>query len=134
METDRYEQLYRLQDAAMAVVFSRRPGFYLTGGTALSRFHLEHRYSDDLDFFTHEINTFGDMVRVIRSDLDAEFDSVVSGIDARDFKRILVTENGLTLKIDFVGDRAPRVGIPEDHNGRYIDTVRNGITGPFNGK
>lgn len=125
MGTDRYEQLYRLQDAAMVVVFSRRLGFYLTGGTALSRFHLNHRYSDDLDFFTHEINTFGDMVRVVRSDLDERFDSVVSEIDARDFKRILVAEDGLTLKIDFVGDRAPRVGIPEDHDGRYIDTVRN---------
>jgi hypothetical protein len=26
--------------------------FYLTGGTALSAFYLEHRYSEDLDFFT----------------------------------------------------------------------------------
>ena len=26
--------------------------FYLTGGTALSAFHLGHRYSEDLDFFT----------------------------------------------------------------------------------
>ena len=78
-----------------------------------------------LVFFTHEINAFGDMVRVIRSDLDDEFDSVTTAIDARDFKRILVTEDDLTLNIDFVGDRAPRVGIPEDHDGRYIDTVRN---------
>lgn len=29
-----------------------RPEFFLTGGTALSAFYLEHRYSDDLDFFT----------------------------------------------------------------------------------
>lgn len=28
--------------------------FYLTGGTALSRFYLGHRKSDDLDFFTSE--------------------------------------------------------------------------------
>lgn len=28
--------------------------FYLTGGTALSRFYLGHRKSDDLDFFTTE--------------------------------------------------------------------------------
>lgn len=28
--------------------------FYLTGGTALSAFYLEHRLSDDLDFFTEE--------------------------------------------------------------------------------
>ncbi len=28
--------------------------FYFTGGTALSEFYLQHRYSDDLDFFTTE--------------------------------------------------------------------------------
>jgi hypothetical protein len=27
-----------------------RPEFFLTGGTALSAFYLQHRYSDDLDF------------------------------------------------------------------------------------
>lgn len=31
--------------------------FYLTGGTALSQYYLQHRYSDDLDFFTEtEVN------------------------------------------------------------------------------
>jgi hypothetical protein len=29
-----------------------RQEFFLTGGTALSAFYLQHRYSDDLDFFT----------------------------------------------------------------------------------
>lgn len=28
--------------------------FRLSGGTALSAFYLEHRYSDDLDFFSEE--------------------------------------------------------------------------------
>ncbi len=28
--------------------------FYLTGGTALSEFHLKHRLSEDLDFFIEE--------------------------------------------------------------------------------
>lgn len=31
-----------------------RSSFYFTGGTALSAFYLEHRYSDDLDFFSQE--------------------------------------------------------------------------------
>ncbi len=30
--------------------------FYFTGGTALSQFYLQHRYSYDLDFFTEEKN------------------------------------------------------------------------------
>lgn len=29
--------------------------FYLTGGTALAAFYLRHRYSDDLDFFTRNV-------------------------------------------------------------------------------
>jgi hypothetical protein len=28
--------------------------YYLTGGTALAAYYLEHRYSDDLDFFTRD--------------------------------------------------------------------------------
>ena len=28
--------------------------FYFTGGTALSAFYLQHRYSEDLDFFSEE--------------------------------------------------------------------------------
>ena len=28
--------------------------FYLGGGTALAAFYLEHRYSDDLDFFSEK--------------------------------------------------------------------------------
>ena len=28
--------------------------FYLTGGTALSEFYLQHRFSHDIDFFTEK--------------------------------------------------------------------------------
>jgi len=31
-----------------------KENFYLSGGTALSAFYLQHRYSDDLDFFSKE--------------------------------------------------------------------------------
>jgi len=32
--------------------------FYLTGGTVLSRAYLNHRYSDDLDFFVNQNPNF----------------------------------------------------------------------------
>jgi hypothetical protein len=125
MSPDPYEQLYGLQDEVMRAVFSRQLGFYLTGGTALSRFYLNHRYSDDLDFFTHEINSFGDAVRMVRSDLEELFSPVIVEVDAREFKRLRVQPADVTLKIDFVADRAPRVGVPENRDGMYVDTVRN---------
>ena len=33
---------------------SLRDQFYFTGGTALAIYHLQHRYSDDLDFFSEK--------------------------------------------------------------------------------
>jgi hypothetical protein len=30
------------------------PDFYLTGGTALAEFYLQHRLSEDLDFFSEQ--------------------------------------------------------------------------------
>jgi predicted nucleotidyltransferase component of viral defense system len=35
---------------------SLKDNFFLTGGTALSAFYLQHRYSEDLDFFTEVPN------------------------------------------------------------------------------
>ncbi len=43
--------LYPLQDGVLGCVSSSNTPFFLTGDTALSRYYLQHRYSDDLDFF-----------------------------------------------------------------------------------
>lgn len=45
--------LYPLQDRVLQVINQAKTGFYLTGGTALSRAYLAHRFSDDLDLFTN---------------------------------------------------------------------------------
>lgn len=46
------EQKIILDEVARNDLF--RSKFYFTGGTALSSFYLQHRYSDDLDFFSQE--------------------------------------------------------------------------------
>lgn len=53
-----WEQLYRLQDEALAEIQEVRQGLYLTGGTALSRGYYQHRNSDDLDFFLNDAPDF----------------------------------------------------------------------------
>jgi predicted nucleotidyltransferase component of viral defense system len=45
--------LYPLQDAVLKVINAADTEFYLTGGTASSRGYLNHRFSDDLDFFVN---------------------------------------------------------------------------------
>ncbi len=55
--------------------------FFLTGGTALSRYYTHHRYSDDLDFFV-----------VQRSDYSRLVDSILS--------RFITAESHGDLRVD----------------------------------
>jgi hypothetical protein len=54
-----YKSLYQLQDKVLEILIGHLGPFYLTGGTTLGRFYLNHRYSDDLDFFVNSNPTFG---------------------------------------------------------------------------
>ena len=66
MRDDYYQNtLYPLQDKILEIVGKLPVGFYLTGGTALSRAYLHHRYSDDLDFFVNNVPDFKSQVNII---------------------------------------------------------------------
>ena len=69
MQEDYYQNiLYPLQDKVLEIVGSLPVEFYLTGGTALSRAYLNHRHSDDLDFFLNRAQDFKQQVNeVIRA-------------------------------------------------------------------
>lgn len=66
-----YKELYAIQDGVFKIVEDY--DFYLTGGTALSRFYLNHRYSDDLDFFAHKKSDFLAAVKEITVKLKSKF-------------------------------------------------------------
>ena len=55
---------YPFQDNFLKFLDNQNQGqFYLTGGTALSRFYYQHRYSEDLDFFSGaELNNFREVL------------------------------------------------------------------------
>ena len=50
--------LYPFQDLVLNLIMKLDDTFYLTGGTALGRHYLKHRYSDDLDLFVNRENNF----------------------------------------------------------------------------
>lgn len=125
MDPSRYTRLYALQDEVLAALFEEPSGFYLTGGTALSRFYLNHRYSDDLDFFSHDIAVFPDAFRLILAKLAVIWPEISIEVDARDFKRLRINAVDAELKLDFVADRVQRIGLPTKINGVYVDTIRN---------
>lgn len=117
-----YQALYALQDRVLAVVFDVENEFYLTGGTCLSRFCHEKRYSDDLEFFTNNSARFGFAVKNIKAALLEHF-AVHVEVDAKDFVRYMIDG---TLQVDFVNDHVPRYRSPRFlENGYIIDTVEN---------
>lgn len=125
MTRDTYQELYALQDKVLEQVFKEPGGFYLSGGTALSRFHLGHRYSDDLDFFTGDVGLFPDTFRLVLGNISTILPGINVEIDSRDFKRVIVQSDQTVLKLDFIADRLPRIGVPELRGSYRIDTVRN---------
>jgi predicted nucleotidyltransferase component of viral defense system len=122
MDSIDYKELYLLQDKVLEIIFAVENGFYLTGGTCLSRFYQEKRYSDDLDFFTHNSSRFGYAIKNITTELLNSF-SVVYEVEAKDFVRIKIDD---TLQVDFVNDRIKRYKEPKVlDNGYKIDTIEN---------
>lgn len=98
-----------------------RQKFYLTGGTALSAYYLEHRYSDDLDFFTHT-EEVSDADRTVVSAFETAGLRAIHDRSSPTFRRYTLND---TLQVDLVRDIDFRVGVPELHEGVMIDTPKN---------
>lgn len=115
MRPDYYEnKLYPLQDLVLRAVEKAETDFYLTGGTALSRVWLHHRYSDDLDFFQNRSQSFAEDASKLFAVLNKTFDNKVDRlIDTADFHRWVLTENDINLKIELINDIEYRRGKPE---------------------
>lgn len=122
MDSIDYKELYKLQDRVLAIVFSVENEFYLTGGTCLSRFYHEKRYSDDLDFFTNNSGRFSFAVKNIKVKLQQNH-HISTEVDSKNFIRFKVDK---ILQVEFVNDTAYRYKDPLiKENGYIIDTIEN---------
>ncbi|MFT5207693.1 MAG: putative nucleotidyltransferase component of viral defense system [Candidatus Omnitrophota bacterium] len=93
--------------------------FYLTGGTALAGFYLYHRYSDDLNFFTHAENMYFLWPLIQRT---AALSPMKIETRTPNFIRIQVQGE---LQVDFVLDVPYRKGLPITKDKCRIDTLEN---------
>jgi hypothetical protein len=113
MQRNYYQNiLYPLQDKVLRVVEKLPVDFYLTGGTALSRAYLNHRYSDDLDFFVNQNPAFNKQVELIVGSIKNERIKIEIAVTGDSFTRVFVNQNKAVLKIDFVNDVSYRAGTP----------------------
>ena len=124
-----YRKLYQIQDKVLLALRPVLSSFYLTGGTALGRFYLNHRFSEDLDFFLNRSDTFQSSIKNIEKVLNSKF-SVLrqESIVYEDFVRYYIEDEERVLKIEFVNDIAYRCGIPKVYRYGFIDTPLNILT------
>lgn len=105
--------------------FAQERRFFLTGGSALGLFDLDHRRSYDLDLFTGEEvegKEVQGLVRRTASRIGAECAALRS---APDFHRFRLTRGEEREVIDMVVDRAPQLdAVKREIEGIRVDTVR----------
>lgn len=104
-----FDVLYPFQDRAIQAINRADTGFYFTGGTAASRGYLQHRFSDDLDYFVNDDNRFGLWVERIIQSLNKEWKCEVMMKEER-FARLNLAQKDLSLKIEMINDVPARVG------------------------
>lgn len=109
--------------------FFARPAaesFFLTGGTALAAFYLNHRYSEDLDLFTLDHDALDVMEREIPA-LANEIRCAWSvKVKTTDFRALLLHRPPEpSLKIDLVRDAGAQFGAHQRFGNVIVDSMLN---------
>jgi len=97
--------------------------FYLTGGTALSEFYLQHRLSEDLDFFSEEEFDPADVSSLLKKIQPAA--GILNVRFEQSFNRnlfFLELEND-TIKTEFTYFPFPRIEKKRKIGELYVDSL-----------
>ncbi|WP_448384116.1 nucleotidyl transferase AbiEii/AbiGii toxin family protein [Desulfosoma sp.] len=97
--------------------------FVLSGGTALAAFYLEHRLSDDLDFFSHLPGHFPP-TDSLRHWMERHLGQAIYNRIA-DRRQFSVSCEGVLLKVEFVPLYFSRLGSPVPVDGIYVDSLED---------
>jgi len=113
-----------LQWEFLSFFFQGAPPFFLTGGTALSAFYLQHRYSQDLDLFTLDSDAFDRVPLYIADTATRLTVSVASLQTAPQFRRYQVSRKDESVIVDFVREVVPQVSEKKNvFEGIVVDTL-----------
>lgn len=98
-----FSKLYQLQDKVLLFIKELGLPVYLTGGTALGRFYLDHRYCENLYFNIDDGNRYLQYISILKKGLEntCQLDLNKSYF-SEDFTRIFLLEQGMTLKIELI--------------------------------
>jgi predicted nucleotidyltransferase component of viral defense system len=119
--------LYPFQDEVLRIVSELKTPFYLSGGTAASRGYLNHRYSEDLDFFVNDRPDFGLWAErlIERFRTESGWSCRVNIRESR-FVRLTLENEDAPLKIELINDVPAHAGsIRENPELGRVDSPEN---------
>jgi hypothetical protein len=113
-----------LQWEFLSSFFEGGAAFFLTGGTALSAFYLQHRYSEDLDLFTLDGDAF-ERVPLYVADTAAKLTASAASLQVAPlFRRYKISRGAEAVIVDFVKELVPQVSEQKnDFDGIWVDTL-----------
>jgi predicted nucleotidyltransferase component of viral defense system len=118
-------RLTGLQRELLDGFFRHEQRFFLTGGAALVGYYLQHRATDDLDFFAAPGPDLADAERALLATC-AELGATAAAVTSSpDFRRYRVTRGSELCVVDLVIDRAPALEVSKNVFGQVVvDTPR----------
>lgn len=127
MNWEESKVLTALKRDFLRAFFARNQSFFLTGGSALGIFYLEHRVSYDLDLFTTEpLPVEWHILQNQLLDIAAQLGAQCRGlVAAPEFHRFELTRGCERELLDFVVERLPQVDPQKEViAGIRVDTLR----------
>ena len=95
-------------------------------GTALGRFYLNHRFSEDLDFFVNADPNYSQYISTIRTSIPSQFNiNFETALFSDDFTRFMIADTDVVLKVEFVNDIQYHSGDVKPFKYGFIDTPLN---------
>lgn len=113
------------QSKFLHAFFEHTQAFYLTGGTALSAYYLQHRYSLDLDFFTQQDEAFEDADEIVnRSCATISFESTTVRSTSY-FRHFRVGTKDTQVTLHFSRDYAKQIKSPNRFGEVIVDSIED---------
>ena len=124
MNWEKSKALTPLKKDFLRKFFDSNEDFFLTGGSALGIFYLEHRFSYDLDFFTVspvDWQILGNLLRQTAEDIGAEISPIS---ETPLFHRYMISRNEEQETLDFVLEKVPQLDTKKEvFSGIHVDTM-----------
>lgn len=98
-------------------------GYFLTGGTALSEYYFQHRYSEDRDFFSRSERDASQDSREFQKVLDSLALETTAELTSSTFARLYVGPE--KLKVDLANDVKAQMAPVENFSGVLVDSLED---------